>query len=278
MRHSVGQSLKGGRVCDFNQYNESKTCSDLLKILSRELNVEGNVYDINEAYMKYKNDHLKFIKEEYESKFDDYRKINEDEMSEYINRKLGDLPIHGILQQLNLNDLLWDFDAVSLYPSALSDEKSIYPSIETGYAFTPDMNDEIVEKLNNPTFTRGSAFLKTKYYNPKNLIVQHIPVKEKVKKIEVNRMRNGYNINTLTSVDIHEIVKTGGQVIESYEVAIYRENFKVSPFKKVIDQLFELRQRFKDEKKDVMHLLVKLIVNSLYGEQIHKRITDSYEC
>ena len=30
---------------------------------------------------KYKNDHLKTIKEEYESKFDDSRKINDDEMN-----------------------------------------------------------------------------------------------------------------------------------------------------------------------------------------------------
>ena len=45
----------------------------VIKILSRELNVGGNVYDSIETYMKYKNDHLKIIKEEYESKFDDYR-------------------------------------------------------------------------------------------------------------------------------------------------------------------------------------------------------------
>ena len=46
--------------------------------------------------MEYKNDHLKIIKEEYESKFDDYREINEEEMKEYINKKLGQLPIHQI--------------------------------------------------------------------------------------------------------------------------------------------------------------------------------------
>ena len=58
--------------------------------------------------------------------------------------------------------------------------------IETGYAFTKDMNDELVDKFNNQTFTQGSAILKVKFYNPKNLIVQHLPLKEKVKKIEVN--------------------------------------------------------------------------------------------
>ena len=36
---------------------------------------------------------------------------------------------------------------------------------------------------------------------------------------------------------MQEIVKIGGKVIEIYEAVIYRENFKVSPFGKVIDKL-----------------------------------------
>ena len=134
----VRQSIKGGRVCAFNQYYKSKISDDILKIISKELNFEGNVYDIIEAYMGYKNNHLKIIKEEYESQFDDYRKIDQDEMDENVNKRLGELPVHKLLQQLSLIDLLWDFDAVSLYPSAMSDPQSIYPRIETGYAFTPN--------------------------------------------------------------------------------------------------------------------------------------------
>ena len=71
------------------------------------------------------------------------------------------------------------------------------------------MNDELVEKFNSGNFNQGSAIFKKKFYNPRDLIVQHPPVKEKEKKIEINRMRNGYIIDTLTSVDIQEIVKTG---------------------------------------------------------------------
>ena len=107
------------------------------------------------------------------------------------------------------------------------------------------MNDIYVEAFNNQTFNEDgdeSAILTIKYYNPPDLIFQHLPIKEKVKKIEVNRMRNGYIIDTLTSVDIQEIVKIDGKVIEIYEGVIYRENFKVSPFRKVIEKLFALRQ------------------------------------
>ena len=51
-------------------------------------------------------------------------------------------------------------------------------------------------------------------------------------------MRNGYVTQVLTSVDIQEIFKIGGKVIEIYEGVIYRENFKVSPLEKIIDESF----------------------------------------
>ena len=97
----------------FNQCYTSKISDDVLKILSEELYVKENVYDIIEAYMKYKNHHLKIIEKVYESKFNDYRDMVGEEMNNYINKKIGEFPIHKFLQELSLNDLLWDFDAVS---------------------------------------------------------------------------------------------------------------------------------------------------------------------
>ena len=117
------------------------------------------------------------------------------------------LPIHKELSKLDSNKTLMDYDATSLYPSAMWDEKSVYPKLETGFAFKPDMNDVHVEVFNNQTFSQDSdeyAILRINYYNPPNLIFQHLAIKEKVENIEVNRMTNGYIINTLTSVDICE--------------------------------------------------------------------------
>ena len=37
----------------------------------------------------------------------------------------------------------------------------------------------------------------------------------------------------MTSVVIQEVVKIGGKVIQVYEGVIYRENYKVGPFKKI---------------------------------------------
>ena len=91
-------------------------------------------------------------------------------------------------------------------------------------------------------------------------------------------MRNGYIIDTLTSVDIQEIVKIGGKIIQIYEGVIYRENFKISPFRKAIEKLFAWRKKYKDEHNDLLQGLVKLIVNSLYEVQIRKDIDQSYRC
>ena len=107
------------------------------------------------------------------------------------------------------------------------------------------MNDELIETFNTGIFTKGSAFLKIKLNNPKNLIVQHLHFIARETKNEINRKGNEYNIDTLTSVDIQEIVKIGRKVKENYEGVINRENFEVSPFRKDIDKLFALKQKYK---------------------------------
>ena len=145
-----------------------------------------------------------------------------------------------------------DFDATTPYPSAMWDENSVYPERETGFAFKPDLNDVFVEAFNNQTFNQvvdESAIVTIQYYNPPDLLFQLLPVQEKVKKEEVNRMRIGQIIDTFTSVDIQEIVKFGGKVNQIYEVVIYCGNFRISPFRKVIEKLFALRQKHKVEKK-----------------------------
>ena len=128
-----------------------------------------------------------------------------------------------------------DFDATSLYPSAMWDDESVYAEIESGFALKPHMNDVYVKAFNNQSFSQDdneSAILRKKCYNPPDLMFQHLPVKRKVKNIEVNRMRYGYIIDTLTSVDIQEVVKIGRKVIEIYEGVIYREKFEITLFRK----------------------------------------------
>ena len=100
-----------------------------------------------------------------------------------LTKKLNTLSIHEELSKSDSNKTQMDFDARSLNPSAMWDENSVYPKIETGFVFTPRMNDVYVEAFIDQTFNQDgdeSAILTIKNYNPPNLIFQHLPVKEKV--------------------------------------------------------------------------------------------------
>ena len=146
--------------------------------------------EIIDTYTEYTNKHDK----KYDSQFKDYRDNNEEERIKHINKKLNKLPIHKKLQKLNIFDLMMNFDSTSLYPSAMWIAKSVYPKTESGFSFKPYMNDDYVKAFSNQTFNQDgneSVILKIRYYIPPDRIFQHLPIKEKVKNVEVHRMRNG---------------------------------------------------------------------------------------
>ena len=51
--------------------------------------------------------------------------------TDYINKKLNMLPIHKELSKLDSNKPQMDYDAKSVHPSSMWDEKSVYPKVET---------------------------------------------------------------------------------------------------------------------------------------------------
>ena len=53
----------------------------------------------------------------------------------YINYRLGKLPSNKNLKKLDLNEVGLDFDATTLYPSAIWNGNSIYPKMECRSAF-----------------------------------------------------------------------------------------------------------------------------------------------
>ena len=234
LRTFVRNAIKGRRCNAFNQHYKSEISDEVFNIISKELDSNGNMCDLLGKYFKFLNNYEKQYAKEFDSKYNDCRDIDQKEKIDFINKKLYMLPIHKELSELASNKTQMDYDATSLYPSAMLDENSLYPKMETGFAFKPHMNKTYVDAFNNQTFNEDgneSAILRINYYNPPNLIFQHLPVEEKIKKIEVNRLRNGYIIDTLTLVDICEILKMAGKVIEIYQGVIFRENFKLSPFR-----------------------------------------------
>ena len=65
------------------------------------------------------------------------------------------LPFQKQVSNTDIKNTQLDFDAMSLYLSALWDEKSVYPKIETGFAFKQPLNDIYVEAFNVQSFSQN---------------------------------------------------------------------------------------------------------------------------
>ena len=181
------------------------------------------------------------------------------------------------------------FDATSLYPSAMVDKDSEYPDAISARAFKKEEEQEFLKLFNSQQFRPRTAILTVLYEYPDNLFFQPIPAKDKInttipdvdeygnvskimKKDDLIRFRNGTIHDTLSSVDIQEIVKAGGRIIKIYEGIVYEKNLEVNPYEKFVIRLFDLRKKYKKEGNKVGDALVKLLLNSLYGKMVQKDI------
>ena len=72
MRHSLRQSIKGGRCSALNQYYKSHISDEVSINITKELYINGNVCEILEKFLECTNKHRKIIKNEYDSQFNDY--------------------------------------------------------------------------------------------------------------------------------------------------------------------------------------------------------------
>ena len=87
MRNFVIKSIKGGRCNAFNQHHKSENSDEVFNIISKELNVNGNICEISEKYFKFLNKYEKQYAKEFNSKYDDYRDIDQKEKEKYVNKK-----------------------------------------------------------------------------------------------------------------------------------------------------------------------------------------------
>ena len=165
-----------------------------LILFQKKTNVNGNICDLLENYdflKKYEKQNAK----EFDSKFDN----NHEEKTEYVNNELNMLPIHEELSKIDLFKSRMDFDATSSFPSAMWDEKSVYPKIEIGYAFTLHMNDVFVNEFNNQTFNQDgndSAFLKTKKITVQQILYFNISLLKK--KLKTKKLIEWERVVSLT--------------------------------------------------------------------------------
>ena len=103
MRSFLRNAIEGGRCNGFNQHYKSDISDEVFNIISKELNVSGNICDLLEKYFKFLNKYAKQYAKEFDSKYDDFRDIDQKEKINYINKNLNLLPIHEELSKLDWN-------------------------------------------------------------------------------------------------------------------------------------------------------------------------------
>ena len=130
MRNFVRKAIKGGRCNAFNQRYISEFSDEVFNIISKEIKVKGNGCDIIGKFVEILNKFEKQNAKEIDSKYDNYRDTDQKEKTEFIFKKLNMLSIHKELSKLDSNKTQMDFDATSLYPSAMWDKNAVYPKID----------------------------------------------------------------------------------------------------------------------------------------------------
>ncbi|ESO91499.1 hypothetical protein LOTGIDRAFT_153941 [Lottia gigantea] len=199
--------------------------------------------------------------------------------------------ICAILKEYNESDTEGIIDLFKEYSVNSKDKTEVHAKLkELDYsklmafdararAFLPEE-----EKDNKQKFRPRTAILKVWFEYPKKMFFQAIPAKDKITftnrigKKETGtkiRFRNGFCHDVLTSVDIQEIVKSGGKIIKILDGIVYEENFKTPPYRDYILILKGLRNKYKKEGDMVASNCMKLLGNSLYGKSIQKDINTS---
>ena len=287
VRSFIRNSIKRGRCGAFKRYFESNQFDGIMSTIKKHTKINDNkISNKLDEYLKYINTKRDEYTLEFENGEKDYRKINKKQLDKFLERKLGELNISKVLQKINKDDLLVSYDFNRLYPSAQIDINSTWPKIETAYPFKKYMNDAVCYLFKSGKWNQlnRTAFLTIKYHKPENLIFQHLPIKEKIKNPyknfrfeEINRMRNGIIIDTLTSVDIVEIVKCGGVILEVFE-GFFCHSLEYNPYTEFVTDMFEKRDMIKSQGKESLQNLAKKIGLSVYGGNIRKDINEEYKC
>ena len=127
-RWFVRQNIDGGSCTAFKKNFKSKIAEKIFETISEKLNVKGNICEVFEANVAHISKNQTKREKKYDSNFDDYRMIDVEEKEILKKGQLIKLRIH--FEREILTAVLMDFDATSLYPLAMWDEKTVHSKIE----------------------------------------------------------------------------------------------------------------------------------------------------
>ena len=97
-----------------------------------------------EKYSEFMIKFRKKLEDEYNSQFENYRDIVQEDRMISIIDKLSELERSVKLQTSNLKSVMMNNVGNILYQSGMWDDKSVYVKIEIGYAFEPQRKDSFL--------------------------------------------------------------------------------------------------------------------------------------
>ena len=163
-------------------------------------------------------------------------------------------------------DRIQDFDAVSLYPSAMS----IMDGVPKGKPKVIPENCPHSQLMSYDTFFAEINIIRI---TPKSSRIyrfgQVFTHNEKGSKIFCNETVNHYYVDKITLMDLMEFYDIEYQFIRGY---YFDEGFN-NMINEFITKLFNLRLKYKSEKNP-LEKSIKLLLNSIYGKSILKPMVD----
>jgi hypothetical protein len=172
-------------------------------------------------------------------------------------------------QKIEVNDKIVDFDAVSLYPSAMN---RLYVLEGIPIVLSPEMLEVqylkshlFEEDQTDPTEDRFISGLFIEIEITKIGIERHFPLINDGEGYH-NKLCHMY-VDHITLIDLIEFQGIECNVIRGY---YYKEKRDLS-IRSVVQNLFDLRLKYKNEGNPAQEI-IKLLLNSIYGKTILKPI------
>ncbi|GAB1227695.1 hypothetical protein ENUP19_0351G0005 [Entamoeba nuttalli] len=167
-----------------------------------------------------------------------------------------------------ITDEIVDFDACSLYPSAIA--RLYLPLSSTNRMFHPS-EWYLDEQQFEPTETKFISYFVVTIEITKVNKIRKMPII--IKKVNgINQYVNEETTMTVDSIYLEDLIKY--QEIEFKVVqGIYWKGTKVGLFKEKIKEIYRVRKEMK-QSHDPAEIIFKLVMNSSYGKTIQKPIKE----
>ena len=182
--------------------------------------------------------------------------------------------------------MLVSYDFNSLYPSGQTVTNGTCLKIETAYPFKKYMSDGFCNLFISGRWNEQDrcAFITVKYLKPDILVLQHFPVTDKITNsyknntLEgINRMRVGVFMDTITRIDILEIAKSGGFILEVFE-GFLCHIIEFNPFMELFNDMYEKIDLFKARGRDLLQNLAEKFGLSVHDGEKWKGINEECKC